>query len=290
MNVSSKQAAASRGFGLIELMVTLVVLGTVLGVVFSSMFRSQDHTQHMSKVADQRQMARTAVQLIEREARMAGSGWGRLTVYYSSNGTPQEISAINPIYAGSPGRSDALVMLGAWQANSALTSAVTTPSDVIRIRTADVGGFATNDLILVTNLTSAHLFQVTSVVTATGQLDHSTSSPFNVAAGFSNWPAGGYAVGSSVYKVTVSTYSYDSLTYRRPALVRVENGGAAQVVAYGVDGFRVHYELDDGSWTRNPIDLTRISKVIPVVATRVRDARRPELQDSVWAMIRPRTF
>lgn len=288
MNVPSKPVAAPRGFGLIELMVTLVVLGTVLGVVFSSMFRSQDHTQHMSKVADQRQMARTAVQLIEREARMAGSGWGRLTVYYSSNGTPLEISAINPIYAGSPGRSDALVMLGAWQANSTLTSAVTTPNDVIRV--ASSNGFVANDLILVTNLTSAHLFQVTSVVSATGQLDHSTSSPFNVAAGFSNWPAGGYAVGSSVYKVTVSTYSYDSLTYRRPALVRVENGGAAQVVAYGVDGFRVHYELDDGSWTRNPTDLTRISKVIPVVATRVRDARRPELQDSVWAMIRPRTF
>ena len=288
MNLSSEHAAPPRGFGLIELMVTLVVLGTVLGVVFSSMFRSQDHTRHMSKVADQRQMARTAVQLIEREARMAGSGWGRLTVYYSSNGTPQEISAINPIYAGAPGRSDALVMLGAWQANSTLTSALPTPNDVIRV--ASSSGFVANDLILVTNLTSAHLFQVTSVVTATGQLDHATSSPFNVAAGFSNWPAGGYAVGSSVYKVTVSTYSYDSLTYRRPALVRVENGGASQVVAYDVDGFRVHYELDDGSWTRNPTDLTRISKVIPVVATRVRDARRPELQDSVWAMIRPRTF
>lgn len=288
MNVSSKQAAAPRGFGLIELMVTLVVLGTVLGVVFSSMFRSQDHTRHMTQVADQRQMARTAVQLIEREARMAGSGWGRLTVYYSRNGTQSEISAINPNYGGSPGQSDSLVMLGAWQANSTLTSAVTTPSDIIRV--ASSNGFLVNDIILLTNLTSAHLFQVTGVVSATGQLDHSTSSPYNVVAGFSNWPAGGYAVGSSVYKVTVSTYKYDSLTYRRPALVRVENGGAPQVIAYGVDGFRVHYELDDGSWTRNPIDLTRISKVIPVVATRVRDARRPELQDSVWAMIRPRTF
>lgn len=277
-----------RGFGLVELMVTIAVLGTVLGVVFSAMFRNQDHTQHMSKVADQRQMARTAVQLIEREARMSGSGWGRLTVYYSSNGTPLNISALNPVYGGAPGRSDALVMLGAWQANSTLTSALTTPSDLIRV--ASVSGFAANDLILVTNLTSAHLFQVTGVTSASSQLDHATSSPFNVVAGFSNWPAGGYAVGSSVYKVTVSTYSYDSTTYRRPAVVRVENGGSPQVVAYNVDGFRVHYELDDGTWTRNPTDLTRINMVIPVVATRVRDARRPELRDSVWAMIRPRTF
>lgn len=288
MHPAPRTASGSRGFGLVELMVTLVVLGTVLGVVFGAMFRSQDHTRHLGKVADQRQMARTAVQLIEREARMAGSGWGRLTVYYSSNGTPLSISAINPIYGGAPGRSDALVMLGAWQASTTLTSNLTTPNDLIRV--TSVSGFAANDLILVTNLTSAHLFQVTGVVTATQQLDHATSSPFNVAAGFSNWPAGGYATGSSVYKVTVSTYTYDSTTYRRPALLRVENGGAAQVVAYNVDGFRVHYVLDDGTWNRNPTDLTRISKIVPVVATRVRDARRPVLQDSVWAMIRPRTF
>lgn len=288
MPTSTEHPVRERGFGLVELMITVVVLGTVLGVVFSAMFRSQDHTQHLTKVADQRQMARTAVQLIEREARMAGSGWGPLTVYYSGNGAQLNISAINPVYGGAPGRSDALVMLGAWQANSQLTSALVTPSDVLRI--TSTAGFAANDMILVTNLTSAHLFQVTSVVAASGQLDHATSSPFNVVAGFSNWPVGGYAIGSSVYKVTVSTYTYDSLTYRRPALVRVENGGAPQVVAYNVDGFRVHYVLDDGSWSRNPLDLTRISMIVPVVATRVRDARRPTLQDSVWAMIRPRTF
>lgn len=288
MRQSSIPASREGGFGLIELLVTVVVLGTVLGVVFSAMFRSQDHTMHLSKVADQRQMARTAVQLIEREARMSGSGWGRLTVNYSNAGSPLTISAVNPVFGGTP-NSDALVMLGAWQANSSLTTALPTQDDVIRV--ANSAGFAANDLILVTNLTSAHLFQVTGVVTASHQLDHSTSSSFNISSGFtSTWPVGGYAIGSSVYKVTVSTYQYDSVTYRRPALVRIENGGAPQVVAYNVDGFRVHYELDDGSRTRNPVDLSRISKIIPVVATRVRDARRPALQDSVWAMIRPRTF
>lgn len=279
-----------QGFGLVELLITVAVLGTVLGVVFSAMFRSQEHTTHLSRVADQRQMARTAVQLIEREARMAGSGWGRRLVNYSNNGTPTTISAINPVFGGTA-NSDALVMLGAWQANSTLSTALTTPTTVLRV--ANSAGFAANDLIMVTDINNnnAHLFQVTSVTSATHQLDHATSSPFNVEAGFtSSWPTGGYAVGSPVYKVTVSTYQYDSTTFQRPALVRFENGGAAQVVAYNVDGFRVHYELVDGSRTRNPVDLSQISKIIPVVATRVRDARRPTLQDSVWAMIRPRTF
>lgn len=288
MRPATAPNARERGFGLIELLVTVVVLGTVLGVVFGAMFRSQDHTQHLTKVADQRQMARTAVQLIEREARMAGSGWGRLTVNYSNNGVAATISAINPVFGGTP-NSDALVMLGAWQANSTLSTALTTQDGVIRV--ADSDGFAPNDLILVTNLSTAHLFQVTGVVSASDQLDHATSSSFNVSSGFtSTWPPGGYPVGSAVYKVTVSTYQYDSSSYAKPALVRFENGGAAQVVAYNVDGFRVHYELDDGSRTRNPADLSRISRIIPVVATRVRDARRPTLQDSVWAMIRPRTF
>ena len=77
---------SARGFGLIELMVTLLVMAAVLAGIYLSFFGMQHQSNRMTKVAEMRQSARTCIQLMEREIRMAGSGWGRLTVYGSKNG------------------------------------------------------------------------------------------------------------------------------------------------------------------------------------------------------------
>ncbi|MFM8560008.1 MAG: PilW family protein, partial [bacterium] len=61
---------AQRGFGLLELMVTLVVGAAVLAGIMSTFFQSSRHAARLTDVADARQNARTAIQLIEREIRM----------------------------------------------------------------------------------------------------------------------------------------------------------------------------------------------------------------------------
>ena len=106
------------------------------------------------------------------------------------------------------------------------------------------------------------------------------------------WPVGGGypATFTSVYKVTLVSYLYDSTSFRRPALIRRELGKTPQVVAYNIDGFRLYYQMQDSSVTRSPGSLNFVDKIVPVVLTRVTDSRLPTLRDSVWAAIRPRTF
>ena len=283
-----RPTAASRpsaGFGLIEMLVTLTVLSAVLGMVFMALNGSQSQSSRVTKVAEERQMARTAVQLLEREVRMSGSGWGRTTV---RSGGGADLYAVNFGYGGALG-SDSLVLLGAWQAATTLTANMLDESSPLVV--ANVSGIGVNDLVLITDKQSqrAHLFQVTGVNTGTNTLVHANTSAYNT--GHTNWPPSpGYGSGSYLYKVNMSSYVFDSTSYRKPCLVRYEPGQPRQVVAYNVSGFRVWYQLQDGTWTRDPSDLNMIDKIIPVVLTRVTDARYGTLRDSVWASIRPRTF
>ncbi len=278
---------SQKGFGLAELMVTLTIMAVVLAAVFFTLNRSQRQTQRLTKVAEMRQMARTAVQLIERESRMAGSGWGRIVVQGSNNGTPWSIQAVNPGFGGNS-RSDSLTLVGAWQASTTLSAGMPNSSAVFKVNS--VAGFNVNDLVIVTNGSSAHLFQVTATNGASQQIQHNPASSYNAPGGHSGFPPSGYGVGSNLYKITMATYRYDATGYRRPALVRQEPGSAAQIVAYDVNGFHVWYELQDGTWTRNPASMDQVDKVIPVVLTKVSDNRLATLSDSVWAAIRPRTF
>lgn len=276
---------AQRGFGLVELLVTLTILGVVLSIVFMALTGSQHQGARVTKVAEDRQMARTAVQLMERELRMAGSGWGRTTV---RAGGATNLLAVNFGYGGTA-HSDSVVLLGAWQASTTLASDMTDENAAMVV--GSTSGFASGDLVLVTDRSNqwAHLFQLTGVDTGTNTLLHGNSLAMNT--GHTNWPPlPGYGAGSFVYKVTMSSYVYDSTGYAKPCLVRAEAGQPRQVVAYDVSGFRVWYRMQDGSWTRNPADLSMVDKIMPVVFTKLTDARYGTLRDSVWATVRPRTF
>jgi type II secretory pathway pseudopilin PulG len=283
-----------RGFGLIEIMITLVLSMLVLGVVMMTFFHSSSQAARLTLVADERQNARTAVQLLEREIRMAGSGWGRVDIFCNdSSGKADTLLAVNPGYS-SVGGNDSLVLVGAWLASTALSAPMASPTSVVTV--ASSNGFSAGDLFILTNSSTgkAHMLMCTGVPNAT-TLSHATTSPYNVSDVShltDTWPpSGGYAATvTSVYKATVTSYYYDSTSFRKPALMRHEYGQAPQVVAYNVDGFRVWYQLQDGTWTRNPPNMSSVDKVSPVVFTKVTDPRLPTLRDSVWAAVEPRTF
>lgn len=285
---------AGSGFGLVELMFALVLTLLVLGVIMGAFFRTSNEADRLTRVADERQNARTAIQLIEREVRMAGSGWGRVDIFCNNGlGAADTLLAVNP-GPGPLGGNDSLVLVGAWQATTNLTAPMADPTSAVTV--ASNAGFNSGDFFIVTNSSSgkAHMLRCTGV-NATSTINHAPSSPFNVsdATHLTNtWPpSGGYAaVVSNVYKATVTSYYFDPVTFRKPALMRHEYGQAPQVVAYNVDGFRVWYQMQDGTWTRNPPDMASVDKVSPVVFTKVDDPRLPSLRDSVWAAVQPRTF
>ena len=280
---------SEQGFGLAELMITLVLTLVVLGGIMMSFFHTSNQADRLTRVADERQNARTAIQLVEREIRMAGSGWGRINVYgNNSSGAADTLLAVNPGYGAGTGN-DSLKLIGAWQTSTTVTSGMPNPSSVLKV--ASVSGFADGDLFIITNGSSAHMMQVTSTNSSSQIIQHNPAAPYNNPGGHnSTWPIGGYGPGTNIYKITISSYYFDATSFREPALMRHEYGQAAQVVAYDVDGFRVWYELQDGTWTRNPPNISVVDKVSPVVLTRVTDPRLPTVRDSVWAAVQPRTF
>jgi prepilin-type N-terminal cleavage/methylation domain-containing protein len=276
-----------RGYSLLEVLVALT-LATMLAVAaFTVFFNSQRATGRVTKVIENRQNSRTAIQLLERDLRMAGSGWGGESVEGCFNGSPITVSSIQPGYGGSDSSCDTLGIIGAWDQATTLTSAMTSTSSTLKV--ASTSGFATNDLVVVTNGESAHLFQVTDVNAGTGVLSHATTSKYNMSGGHNNWPTGGYKIGAKAYRTTWASYKVDS-TSKKPQLVRWLQNSTPQVVAYDVSQFTVSYRLQDSTVTRNPDDLTLVNRVRPVIRTMSKDAKLNAIPDSSWATVRPRSF
>ena len=182
-------------------------------------------------------------------------------------------------------------MMGGWTAATKLTSAMTYPWSNLVVDST--GGFSLGDLVVVTDGSTAHMFQVTGITLGSPlALAASTDSPLNPPSGtmLQNWPATGYGVGSPVYRVSWVTYAMDSTSFRKPALMRREFGGSPQLIAYDIAGFQVRYLMQDGSVTRTPSALSMVDEVVPVIWTRQSVPGRPAQIDSVWAEVRPRTF
>lgn len=292
MHVPIPGRERERGFSLMEITMALMLSGLLLGGITVAFYRSTSETLRLRDVTDRRQSARTAVQLIEREARMAGSGWGRIPVYgNNSAGQPVTLSAVTPGFT-SVAADDSLLLIGAWKTQTVVTEQM--PSSSSNLKVQDVAGFYPNDLVLITNGLQANMFQCTGTNSSSQHLQANPASPYNNSGGYKTsqgmWPSSGYPPGSMIFKLTLSSYYMDRTTYRKPVLMRHEYGQSPEVVAYNVDGFRVWYELADGTLTRNPKNMMNVEKVLPVVATRLSDPRRPALVDSVWTAVQPRSF
>ena len=292
MNVPVPARHPARGFTLIELLLALTLASLLVGVISMAFYRTTSEVLRLRDVTDRRQNARTAVQLIERETRMAGSGWGRIPVYgNNSSGAAVTLQAVVPGFT-STATDDSLLLVGAWQTSTTIASEM--PSQSSNLQVQDVTGFAPTDLVLITNGLYANMVQVSATNSSSEKIQLNPASAYNSPGGFKvsegHWPTGGYGVGSTVEKLTLSSYYMDRTSFRKPALMRHEYGLSPQVAAYNVDGFRVWYQMQDGTWTRNPQNMMAVEKIMPVVATRLSDPRRPALVDSVWAALQPRSF
>jgi prepilin-type N-terminal cleavage/methylation domain-containing protein len=286
---SRSPLSGSSGFSLIELIIALSVMGVVLIAVFSTFFRSQNVGQTMSATVNLRQGVRGANQLLERELRMAGSGWGRIALDRYKPGGTDSVFAVN-FGPGGTAQCDSIGLIGGWTAATTLSAVM--PSATTNLSVTSAVGFAVSDLVVVTNGSSAHMYQVTAVQLSPGLLTIASTSPYNPPTGgtLANWPAGGYASGAPVYRASWVTYKIDSTTFRRSALVRSTFGGTPQLVAYDVSGFQVRYRMQDGTTTRSPSDLHMVDEIVPVIWTRQTVRGRATLVESVWAVVRPRTF
>jgi len=281
---------SAAGFSLVELMIALSVMGLVAAAVFSTFFRSQKVGQTMATTVNLRQGARGACQLLERELRMAGSGWRRLAVYRYDGGVQDSVFGVN-FGCGEPAACDSINLIGGWTAVTTLRTA-TGASLGTSLEVASASGFAVGDLIVLTDGAAAHQLQVTSVTASPAVLGIASSSTRNPPTGttLNGWPSTGYGAGSQVYRTTSVSYLMDSTSFAKPSLVRRELGGAPQLVAYDVSRFQVLYRMQDGTQTRAPSDIAMVDEVVPMIWTTQATPGHATATDSVWAVVRPRTF
>lgn len=285
-------AHASRGFGLLEMIVAVALLVTVVSLVFGSFFRVRNEITRIGSLVNSRQSARATIQLIERDIRMSGSGWGKMSINYSISGVDSTYYAVNP--GPGSGQNDSLRIVGAWSLATTTTAAMGLATGNIVV--SNVTGFAANDLILIVDKQgkTGHLFQITSINSGAKMFAHANTSAWNVVPPAWGWPASGYGSGSFIYKIDILNYYIDATNYRRPALVRRPYGGSPTVVSYDVSKFQLWYRMQDGTVTRNPTvsgtGVALIDKVRPVIFTSLSDPQHPTSVDSVWTEVRPRSF
>lgn len=280
------------GFSLVETIIAITLALSFMGGVILVVIRANNQARRIFTLVDARHGARDVVQLIERDVRMSGSGWGRNPVNVSDNGTASQMYAITPGPSVAATANDSIRIVGAWSAATLTTASMPTASSNLTV--ASIAGFATNDLMVITDGNRAHMFRVTAVDTASKRLTHAASSPYNVVPSSWNWPVGGYPSSTPVYRVEMLSYSVDSTNYQRPSLIRRSFGSQPQVVAYDVVRFKVWYRTQDGALTRNPsingTGVALLDRVRPVVYTSLTDLTRPTFADSIWAEVKPRSF
>lgn len=74
-----KRAAAEAGFNLLEMMISMTVLGVIVGGAFGMLFRSQVTFELQQANADLRQQARVSLDVLTTELRLAGYEIDNLT-------------------------------------------------------------------------------------------------------------------------------------------------------------------------------------------------------------------
>ena len=277
---------AQAGIGVIELMIALTLTSLLLAAIYNTFFRTQRAANAVMGQVEGRQNIRAALQLIERDMRMAGSGWGRMDVEGVSNNVTFARRGVNPGYGGSA-NPDSFSVIGGWDVNTTLRANMATQTSTINCQST--AGFSVGDLVVVTNGSVAHLFQATNVSAIPADITVGSTSPYNVGTRAA-WPGGstGYAAGARVFKAGWVTYRVDSTSFVRPSLVRHEFGRTPSMVAYDISMFRVWYRMADGTQIRNAVNLPMIEQVVPVLRSHA--STGGPASDSIYAAIRPRTF
>lgn len=252
-----RPAGRTKGFTLVELMIALVLMGTVVTFVLRFLFNIDRSWETSRDQLTNRQHERAGAELLIRDIRMAGSGFGGLPI--TTAGVPGNlIRALEP--SPGVGTSDTLVITGGFSGSSTVTvQPMVTAADPIRV--ASIAGFDIGDLIVITNGVEADLFQVTATEAGTTTLQHAGESGYNNAAGHVNWPLGGYPAASTVVPVERVRWWVRNLD-TGPRLMRQPVGGEAAPVADGLLGLRLRYEVAGGQLVADPPDTARIRSVV----------------------------
>ncbi|NDP48689.1 MAG: prepilin-type N-terminal cleavage/methylation domain-containing protein [Sulfuriferula multivorans] len=265
------------GFGLIELMIAmtlgLVLLGSI-GYVFIGSRGAFRVTDNLSRMQEN---ARYALDVIGRDVRMAGYvGCGNIASmqvntianppvppmtaasaligYDNGAGWTNPTSIVRPI-------GDVLSIMGAFGGEVNLTGNLAPSNSNVQIN-GNPNGYATGDVLVVTNCSTADVFKTTTVSGGGGSvtLNHSNSSNTGNRVGT-------YGADSFVMRMEQFTYFIGNNPAGNRALYRVGLNGQAEELVEHIENMQMRYGLDttgDGavnSYSNAPTNWAQVISV-----------------------------
>lgn len=266
------------GFGLIELMVAmtigLILLGGI-GYVFIGSRAAFRTTDNLSRIQEN---ARYALDMMSRDIRMAGYvGCGNIASMITNtiaNPPVPPMTAGNALLGYNNGAGwtnpssitraagDVLSVMGAFSGGVNLTGNLAPQNSNVQIN-ANPDGFATGDVLIVTNCVNADVFKATTVSSGGGTtitVNHSNSSNSGNRVG---------TYGNDAFVMRMNQYSYfiGTNTAGNRALYRVGLSGPAEELVEHVEDMQLRYGLDtnaDGavdSYSSAPATWTQVVSV-----------------------------
>ena len=254
---------SERGFGLIEIMVSLVV-GMILTAGLVRMLSSSKRIYRVE--ADISQMldsGRFASHYLEREVREAGNvGCGGLqTVHVTNNlvGAPAAysvtpttaVTGLDNVAAGNPygatAGSDILLLRKGSSVYRRLSSAMGNGAAAIQVGAA-VEGVAAGDVAVIADCTEVDVFQVSGTAVGGGAVSLFHGAGFNQSANLSK----AYGTDATVMAYRSSAYFVAPAPAGMPALWRQEGGDVPLEMVDGVEDMQLRYGEDtDGDGVAN---------------------------------------
>jgi prepilin-type N-terminal cleavage/methylation domain-containing protein len=226
-----KTIRGQAGYGLVEMLVAVAIVGFVLAAVFVALDVSQRSFTSASALADAQVGARVAIDRMVAELRLIGSS------YRGATGAGAAISAATATSITFIGDIDADSVAG--NADAVATGTSTGTTIVLSVANS---GFTVNESAYIANGGTREVRPIGGVAGATLTLDTALS--------------GTYPAGSIVRSVETVTYTYDATT---KTLTRTA-GSSTETTAENLVGFTLTY-FDGSNPPVQTTDLTQIREI-----------------------------
>lgn len=248
-----RRTSRQLGFGLIELMISMVLGLLVLGAaiaVFQSNQRTFDANEGTNRIQEG---ARVAYELMSKDIRAAGgsacSNLARPDVEHAF--TAEETALLTNFISGSG--SEFTVTSGddtAYQVDSSTTSSIVlSPGQVDKVSDA----FTVGDKVVLCNANLLYVVTLTAVTDASRTLAYTPATPLAINANSANAPPATAAV---------ARYRSTRWYLNNGALYVDRDGAAGQQVITGVTGLAVSYlPIGGNSYTATPANWSNVVAV-----------------------------
>ena len=283
---------SEAGFTLVEMMAAFAILFIAMTAAYATFEFQHASFTVQNRVAETQQNLRAAMEVLGRDIRLAGYGIPAAInlpagLLPSGDNTIRTIDPLN-----STTTADEIVLLYMYDMDGNLdNTTLSAPMGFYNgtISVASTNGFANGDYIIVTDGTSADLFQITATPDST-TLFHNTSG-VNASASHPSFP--GYTAGAKVSKARFVRYfvGIDNTT-GRPALWldKMVAGVNPQPLADDIEDMQFQYGLDtNGDFVVDTIGVNSpsVPQIPQIRQVRVMLSARTRMTDRKWREVRP---